>query len=208
MSYNEVCFFNNLIGRPAPDFNAQAIMPDNTIAKMVLSSYLKDSYGFVFFYPADFTFVCPTEILAHNNRLNQFNKLNCKIIGISVDNHFCHLAWKNTKIEDGGIGQINFPLVSDLGGDISRSYGVMIEDANLALRGSFLIDSNFNIRHSVLNDLPLGRNVDEAIRMVEALQFHEQHGDVCPAGWNKEKPSMKPTDKGVAEYLTKNADKI
>lgn len=198
-----------LVGKTAPDFTAPAVMGDNTIAdKFNLKDYLKGSYGLVFFYPLDFTFVCPSEILAHAHRERAFAERNTKIVGVSVDSHFSHLAWKNTPINQGGLGgEIGFPLVADLTKSITRSYGVLVNES-VALRGTFLIDRDFKVRHQVVNDLPLGRNVDEALRMVDALQFNEEHGEVCPAGWNKGDAGMKANPQGVADYLAKHAAKL
>lgn len=194
-----------LVGKAAPDFTAPAVLPSNEIDNAFnLKSYLNGSYGILFFYPLDFTFVCPSEILAHDHRVAAFAERNTKIIGVSIDSHFTHLAWKNTPVEKGGLGKIQFPLVADLTKEIARSYGVLINDA-VALRGTFLIDKEGNVRHQVVNDLPLGRNVDEALRLVDALQFHEEHGEVCPAGWSKGKAGMKATPEGVAAYLAENA---
>ncbi len=197
-----------LVGMPAPDFTAKAVMPDNEINESFnLKSYLKGDVGVLFFYPLDFTFVCPSEIIAFNNRLAEFASRGVKLIGISVDSHFTHLAWKNTAVEKGGIGNIKFPLVSDLSKQIARDYDVLVNE-EVALRGTFMIDRHGVVRHQVVNDLPLGRNVSEALRMVDALLFHEQYGEVCPAGWNKGDEGMKATSEGVADYLTSNADKL
>lgn len=197
-----------LVGKQAPDFTAPAVLPGNEIDESFnLKSYLNGSYGILFFYPLDFTFVCPSEILAHDHRVAAFAERNTKVIGVSVDSHFTHLAWKNTPIEKGGLGNVQFPLVADLTKEIARSYGVLLNDS-VALRGTFLIDKNGNVRHQVVNDLPLGRNVDEALRLVDALQFHEEHGEVCPAGWNKGKAGMKATPEGVAAYLAENAKSL
>ena len=197
-----------LVGKEAPDFTAPAVMGDNEIVdEFKLSSYLDGSCGWLFFYPLDFTFVCPSEILAHDHRLVAFEERGVKVVGVSVDSHFTHLAWKNTPVNDGGLGNIKFPLVADLTKQIARDYDVLVNDA-VSLRGSFLIDKNGVVRHQVVNDLPLGRNVDEALRMVDALQFHEEHGEVCPAGWNKGDDGMTASPDGVAEYLSKNADKL
>ncbi|KAF0138523.1 MAG: peroxiredoxin (alkyl hydroperoxide reductase subunit C) [Rhodospirillaceae bacterium] len=197
-----------LIGREVPDFTAPAVMPNNEIVDdFNLRAYLKDSYGVVFFYPLDFTFVCPSEILAHAHRLSSFQERNAKVIGVSVDSQFTHLAWKNTPVEKGGLGNVQFPLVADLTKSIARSFGVL-SDGAVALRGTFLIDRAGIVRHQVVNDLPLGRNVDEALRMVDALQFHEKHGEVCPAGWEKGKPGMKATPEGVAVYLAQHAQTL
>lgn len=198
----------SLVTRQAPDFTAQAVMPDNEINPTFnLKSYLQGSYGWVFFYPLDFTFVCPSEIIAHHHRLASFQEKNVKVVGISVDSQFTHLAWKNTPVEKGGLGNVQFPLVADLTKSIARSYGVLINDA-VALRGSFLIDKAGVVRHQTINDLPLGRNVDEAIRVIDALQFHEEHGEVCPAGWQKGSAGMKASPDGVAKYLAEHSSKL
>ena len=197
-----------LVGKTAPDFTAAAVMGDNTIQeKFNLTQYLNGRTGVLFFYPLDFTFVCPSEIIAFANRLESFKERNTEIIGVSVDSHFTHLAWKNTPIDQGGIGNIGFPLVADLTKNIARAYDVLVNDA-VAFRGTFLIDKKGIVRHQVVNDLPLGRNVDEALRMVDALHYHEQYGEVCPAGWNKGKEAMKPTAAGVAGYLAKSAREL
>ena len=198
----------SLIGQKAPDFTAQAVMENDEITELNLHDYLDGDYGLIFFYPLDFTFVCPSEIIAFSNRMDQFKELGCKVVGVSVDSQFSHYAWRNTAPEKGGIGSINFPLVADLTKSIATDYDVLIEGAGVALRGSFLIDKSGNIRHYVINDLPLGRNVDESIRMVEALQFHEEHGEVCPAGWNKGDEGMKPNADGVASYLEGHAEEL
>lgn len=198
-----------LVGKIAPDFTAKAVMPNNEINdKFSLHKYLDGDIGVLFFYPLDFTFVCPSEIIAFNNRLADFASRGAKVIAVSVDSHFSHLAWKNTPINKGGIGGITFPMVADITKNISRNYDVLIEEAGIALRGTFLIDKNCMVRHQLINDLPLGRNVDEAIRMVDALLFFEKHGEVCPAGWQKGQDGMKPTSAGVADYLTSHADKL
>ncbi|MBI4970092.1 MAG: peroxiredoxin [Rhodospirillales bacterium] len=197
-----------LVGRPAPDFTANAVMPNNEInPNFNLKSYLAGSYGIVFFYPLDFTFVCPSEILAHDHRMKAFGERNTKVVAVSVDSQFTHLAWKNTAVEAGGLGNVQFPMVADLTKSIARSYGVLVNDA-VALRGTFLIDRAGVVRHMLVNDLPLGRNVDEAVRLVDALQFHEEHGEVCPAGWNKGKAGMKASPDGVAKYLAKHAKEL
>ncbi len=197
-----------LVGKKAPDFTAKAIMPNHEIPvineKFNLHSYLGGKIGVLFFYPLDFTFVCPSEIIAFDNRLAEFKKRDVKVIGVSVDSHFSHLAWINTPVEKGGIGQIQYPLVADLTKQIARDYDVLMGEA-VALRGTFLIDQEGVVRHQVVNDLPLGRNIDEAIRMVDALQFFQEHGEVCPAGWNKGKQGMKADAEGVADYLAGNA---
>jgi peroxiredoxin (alkyl hydroperoxide reductase subunit C) len=193
-----------LVTKEAPDFTADAVLPDNTFAQITLSSF-KGKNIVLFFYPLDFTFVCPSEILAFNKKLDEFKNRNTEVIGVSVDSKFTHLAWKNTKLEDGGIGNIQYTLVSDLNKNIAREYGILFNEA-VALRGLFLIDTKGVIRHAVINDLPLGRSVNEALRMVDALQFVEAHGDqVCPANWQEGDEAMKPTAEGVAGYLAKHA---
>ncbi len=209
-----------LVGKPAPDFTAKAVMPDNSFDdNFNLLSYLgikkdtngkvtkKGKIGVLFFYPLDFTFVCPSEIIAFNNRVKEFRLRKAEIIGVSVDSHFTHLAWKQTPVEKGGIGNVQFPLVADLTKSIARDYDVLVGDA-VAFRGTFMIDGNGIVRHQVVNDLPLGRNVDEAIRMVDALQFHEEHGEVCPAGWERGDEGMKASSEGVAKYLKKHSTKL
>ncbi len=192
-----------LVTQAAPDFTANAVMPDNSFGSITLSA-LKGKYVVLFFYQLDFTFVCPSEILAFNKKVAEFKEKNCELIGVSVDSRFTHLAWKNTAIENGGIGNIQYPLVEDLNKEIAKSYGILF-GGSVALRGLFLIDTKGFVRHAVINDLPLGRNVDEALRMVDALQFHETHGDVCPANWKKGDEAMKPTAEGVASYLAKHS---
>ena len=197
-----------LVGQAAPDFTAPAVMGDNEInPSFNLKSYLQGSYGLLFFYPLDFTFVCPSEILAHDHRFKAFAERGTKVIGVSVDSHFTHLAWKNTAVDKGGLGQVQFPLVADLTKDIAKSYGVLLP-GGVALRGTFLIDKNGVVQSQHVNNLPLGRNVDEALRLVDALQFHEEHGEVCPAGWNKGKAGMKANPNGVADYLAKHASEL
>jgi peroxiredoxin (alkyl hydroperoxide reductase subunit C) len=197
-----------LVGKPAPDFTAKAVMGNNEINETFnLKTQIKGKYALVFFYPLDFTFVCPTEILAFDHRLDEFRERNVEIIGVSVDSQFTHLAWKSTPVEKGGLGQVRFPLVADLSKSIARDYDVLVGDA-VALRGTFLIDKDGVVQHQVVNNLGLGRNIDEAIRMVDALQFSEKHGEVCPAGWNKGKAGMKASTTGVAEYLASHAKEL
>lgn len=194
-----------LVGKQAPDFTARAVMADNSVnEKFNLKEHLKGKIGVVFFWPLDFTFVCPSEIIAFDNRYQEFKDRGAEVIGVSIDSHFTHIAWKNTPVEKGGIGMVKFPIVADLNKSIARSYDVLLNE-EIAFRGTFLIDQDFNVRHQVVNDLPLGRNIDEAIRMVDALKFHQEHGEVCPAGWNKGKSGMKANAEGVASYLKENA---
>lgn len=196
------------VGEEACDFTARAVMPDNTIDESFnLRKYLDGKKGVLFFYPLNFTFVCPSEIIAFNNRLSLFTSRNAKLMGISVDSHFSHFAWKNMPINKGGVGAIQFPLVSDLNKEISIAYNVLNSDA-VALRGTFLIDEEFNIRHYLVNDLPIGRNVDEILRVIDALDHHKKYGDVCPAGWQKGDNSMSPTQEGVIDYLITNAENL
>jgi len=191
-----------LVTQKAPDFTAQAVMPDNTIQELKLSSY-QGKYVCLFFYPLDFTFVCPSEIIAFDKKLSSFKERHCEVIGVSVDSQFTHLAWKNTPRNQGGLGNVQFPLVADLSKNIARSYGVLINDS-VALRGLFLIDKSGIVRHALINDLPLGRSVDEALRLLDALQFFEKNGEVCPANWKPGEEAMKPTAEGVAKYLAKH----
>jgi peroxiredoxin (alkyl hydroperoxide reductase subunit C) len=194
-----------LVTRPAPDFTAATVMPDNTINENFSLSDLRGKYVVLFFYPLDFTFVCPSEIIAHHRRVEEFNKRGVEVVGVSIDSQFTHHAWRNTPVDKGGIGQIDFPLVADVQHKIAHAYGVEHPEAGVALRGSFLIDKDGIVRHQVVNDLPLGREVDEMIRLVDALQFTEEHGEVCPAGWQKGDEGMKPDAAGVADYLAKHA---
>jgi len=194
---------SSLVTKEAPDFTVQAVMPDNSFEELTLSSY-RGRYLILFFYPLDFTFVCPSEIIAFDKALARFKAKNAEIIGVSIDSHFTHLAWKNTPVEKGGIGNVQYPLVADLDKNISRDYGVLV-DESVALRGLFLIDREGIVRHALVNDLSLGRSIDEALRILDALQFTEEHGEVCPANWKEGEEAMKPTAEGVAEYLSKNA---
>ncbi|MFC2173156.1 peroxiredoxin [Acidobacteriota bacterium] len=196
----------HLITKKAPDFTATAVMEDDRIEPEFSLSSLKGKYVVLFFYPLDFTFVCPTEILAFDEKLDEFKARDAAVVGVSIDSAYTHLAWKKTPVDDGGIGPIRYPLVSDLKKDIARSYGVLLDD-EVALRGLFLIDRDGIVRHAVLNDLSLGRNVDESLRMLDALRFHEERGHVCPANWQAGENGMKPTTDGVVDYLSKYAKK-
>jgi len=198
-----------LVGRSAPDFTANAVLGDGSIVPdFNLTKRLDGKYGVVFFYPLDFTFVCPSELIAFDHRLQEFKDRGVEVIGVSIDSHYTHNAWRNTAINDGGIGQVGYPLVADINHSICQAYDVEHPAAGVAFRASFLIDKSGNVRHQVVNDLPLGRNIDEMLRMIDALQFNEEHGEVCPAGWNKGDKGMKGTTEGVAEYLAENADKL
>ncbi|MBM9520504.1 peroxiredoxin [Desulforhopalus vacuolatus] len=194
-----------LVTNPAPDFTATAVMPDNSFKEDFTLSDYKGRYIMLFFYPMDFTFVCPSEIIAFNKAFETFKAANCEVISVSIDSHFTHLAWKNTPVNSGGIGDIRFPMVSDLDKSISQKYGVLLNNS-IALRGLFIIDRKGIIRHSTINDLPLGRDVNETLRVLDALQFTEKYGDVCPANWHKGDEAMKPNAEGVAEYLSKHAE--
>lgn len=197
-----------LVGKEAPDFTAAAVMPDNSINDHFnLRQYANGKYIVLFFYPKDFTFVCPTEIIAFNNRLKDFQDRNTVVVSVSGDNEFTHLAWKNTPVDKGGVGNLQFPMVADLSHAIARNYDVLYNE-EVALRGTFLIDRSFVVRHQVINDLPLGRNIDEAVRMVDALQFFEENGEVCPAGWHKGEAGMQATPQGVAQYLGGHAQQL
>ncbi|MEO5327228.1 MAG: peroxiredoxin [Magnetococcus sp. THC-1_WYH] len=193
-----------LVTKPAPDFTATTVMPDNSFKDDFSLSSFKGKYVVLFFYPLDFTFVCPSEIIAFDHRLKEFKSRGVEVIGVSIDSHFTHLAWKNTPVNKGGIGNVQYPLVADISKEITKSYDLYF-GPGIALRGSFLIDKAGIVRHQVVNDLPLGRNIDEMLRMVDALQFTEAHGEVCPAGWDKNKPSMKASIEGVAQYLADHA---
>ena len=197
-----------LVGKTAPNFTATAVMGDNTINdSFTLSAHLKGKYGVVFFYPLDFTFVCPSELIAFDHRLAEFKQRGVEVIGVSIDSQFTHLAWKNTPVNAGGIGQVGYPLVADIKHEICQAYDVEAS-AGVAYRGSFLIDKLSVVRHQVVNDLPLGRNIDEMLRMVDALQFNEEHGEVCPAGWSKGKAGMDASPEGVAKYLASHAKEL
>ena len=188
-----------LVAKQAPDFTAQAVMPDGSFKEVSLADY-KGKYVVLFFYPLDFTFVCPTEIIAFSDRAADFEALDAQLIGVSIDSHFTHLAWRNTPRNEGGIGEIAYPLVADLDKKIAEDYDVLL-DAGIALRGLFLIDKEGLVQHQVVNNLPLGRSVDEALRMVKALQFVEQHGEVCPANWQEGARTIKPTPDDSKEFF-------
>ncbi|BEG57616.1 Alkyl hydroperoxide reductase AhpC [Helicobacter sp. NHP21005] len=197
-----------LVTKIAPDFKATAVLPNNQVDEhFELSKNLGRNGAVLFFWPKDFTFVCPSEVIAFDHRVKEFNNRGFNVIGISTDTEVVHYAWKNTPTEKGGIGQVTFPIVADVTKDIARAYDVLFENA-IALRGSFLIDKHQKVRHAVINDFPLGRNVDEMLRMVDALIFFEEHGEVCPAGWQKGDAGMKPSHEGVADYLKEHASRL
>lgn len=196
----------NLINTLAPDFTAAAVLPDGSIeAAFRLHEAIRDRHAVLFFYPLDFTFVCPTELLAFHHRMADFAQRNTAVIGVSIDSQYTHLAWRVTPTEQGGVGQLDYPLVADPSHRIVRAYGVQAASGDVALRATFIIDREGLIRHQSINDLPLGRNVDEYLRLIDALQFHEQHGEVCPAGWRSGQPAMKADREGVTNYLRSNA---
>jgi peroxiredoxin 2/4 len=196
-----------LVSKAAPEFAANAVYGNNEIKELKLSDY-KGKYVVLFFYPLDFTFVCPSELIAFDHRLEEFKKRNVEVIGCSIDSQFTHLAWKNTPVNNGGIGQVQYPLVADVKHAICQAYDVEFAAAGVAFRGSFLIDKAGVVQHQVVNNLPLGRNIDEMLRMVDALQFTEEHGEVCPAGWQKGKAGMKASTDGVAKYLADHAKEL
>jgi peroxiredoxin (alkyl hydroperoxide reductase subunit C) len=193
---------STLVTKQAPDFKATAVMENGEFKEVSLSDY-KDQYVLLYFYPLDFTFVCPSEIIAFHKKVSEFKERNVQLLGCSIDSHFSHWAWRNTPVEKGGIGEIDYPLIADVTKNIARDYGVLFNES-VALRGLFLIDKAGVVRHSTINDLPLGRNVDEALRVIDALQYTEQHGEVCPANWKKGDEAMKPDAAGVADYLSKH----
>lgn len=195
-----------LVTEKAPLFSAVAVMPDGKIEEKFTLKALLGRYTFLLFYPLDFSFVCPTEILAFDTKIDEFTERSCSLVGISVDSPYTHAAWRRTAVADGGIGPIRFPLVSDMSRTIARTYGVLLQE-EIALRGLFLIDREGFVRHAVVNDQPLGRSVDEALRILDALRFHDEHGEVCPANWEKGKEGIKPTNAGVIDYLSKYSKK-
>jgi peroxiredoxin (alkyl hydroperoxide reductase subunit C) len=197
-----------LVGKPAPDFTAPAVLASGEIVDAFNFSDLKGTYAVLFFWPLDFTFVCPTEILAHDRRMEAFKKRGVEVVGVSIDSQFTHFAWRTTAVKEGGIGPIRFTMVADVKHEITRAYGIEHPDAGVAMRASFLIDREGIIQHQVVNNLSLGRNVDEMLRMVDALQFTEENGDVCPAGWNQGDQGMTPSSNGVSDYLAANAEKL
>ncbi len=190
-----------LVGRPAPEFNAEAVVNGSTFVDSCQLSSFRGKYVVLFFYPLDFTFVCPTELHAFEEKLEEFKKRNVEVLGCSVDSKFSHFAWLNTSRSKGGIQGVTYPLISDINKTIAKDYDVLTTDGSVALRGLFLIDKEGIVRHQVINDLGLGRNVDEVLRIVDALQFTEEFGEVCPANWNKGDKTMKPTDEGLKEYF-------
>ena len=199
----------SLVGKKAPDFTAAAVLANGEIiGDYKLSTALRGKYGLVFFYPLDFTFVCPSELIALDHRIKQFKALNVEVVAVSIDSQFTHNAWRNTPIDQGGIGAVDYTLVADVKHEICQAYGVEHPEAGVALRGAFVIDTQGVVRSQIVNDLPIGRNIDETIRTVDALIFHEQHGEVCPAGWKDGDKGMDASPAGVAKYLAEHADKL
>ena len=198
-----------LVGKQAPDFTVPAVLGDGTIdGQFNLSQAIKGKYGLLFFYPLDFTFVCPSELIALDHRMDEFSARGVEVIGVSIDSHFTHNAWRDTPINEGGIGPVRYTLAADMAHDICRAYDVEVADGSVAYRGAFLIDRDGQVRSQIVNDLPLGRNMDELLRLIDALQFHEQHGEVCPAGWRKGDTGMQGSPAGVAAYLSEHADNL
>jgi len=197
-----------LVGKAAPDFTAAAVLGNGDIIEDYnLAERIKGKKAVIFFYPLDFTFVCPSELIAFDHRYEEFQKRGVEVIGVSIDSQFSHNAWRNTAVDKGGIGEVKYALVADVKHEICQAYDVESE-GGVAFRGSFLIDEEGTVRHQVVNDLPLGRNVDEMLRMVDALNFHQEHGEVCPAGWEEGKKGMDASPEGVASFLAQNADDL
>jgi peroxiredoxin (alkyl hydroperoxide reductase subunit C) len=198
-----------LVGREAPDFTAAAVLGSGEIVDSFnLKEAIKGKPAVIFFYPLDFTFVCPSELIAFDKRLSEFTSRGVEVIGVSIDSQFTHNAWRNTPVNEGGIGPVGYTLVADVSHEICKAYDVEHPEASVAFRGSFLIDKDGQVRHQVVNDLPLGRNVDEMLRMIDALQFFEENGEVCPAGWQKGDSGMQASPEGVASYLSENAENL
>ena len=198
-----------LVTRQAPDFTSSAVLGNGEIVNNFnFKKHVNGKAAVLFFYPLDFTFVCPSELIAFDHRYEEFKKRGVEVVGVSIDSEFTHNAWRNTPTENGGIGAVKYALAADVKHEIAQAYGIEHPEAGVALRASFLIDKNGVVRHQIVNDLPLGRNIDEMLRMVDALQFHEEHGEVCPAQWEKGKEGLKDSPEGVAKYLKQNADKL
>ena len=198
-----------LVTRQAPDFTSSAVLGNGEIVNNFnFKKHVNGKAAVLFFYPLDFTFVCPSELIAFDHRYEEFKKRGVEVVGVSIDSEFTHNAWRNTPTENGGIGAVKYALAADVKHEIAQAYGIEHPEDGVALRASFLIDKNGVVRHQIVNDLPLGRNIDEMLRMVDALQFHEEHGEVCPAQWEKGKEGMKDSPEGVAKYLKQNADKL
>lgn len=209
---NEFCrrlIMTVLVGREAPDFCSAAVLANGEIIEeFKLSKALKGKYGLIFFYPLDFTFVCPSELIALDRRMAQFKERNVEVIAVSIDSHFSHNAWRNTSVAAGGIGSVGYTMVADINHSICQSYGVEHPQIGVAFRGAFLIDDAGIVRSQIVNDLPIGRNIDELLRLVDAIQYHNQYGEVCPAGWKKGDKAMKPSPAGVADFLSSNVEQL
>ncbi len=198
-----------LVGKKAPDFEVAAVNAEGQIIdNFKLSQAIDGKYAVIFFYPLDFTFVCPSELIAFDHRMDEFRKRNVEVIGVSIDSQFSHVAWRNTPVAKGGIGPVQYTLAADVGHRICEAYGVEHPEAKVAFRGTFMIDDKGMVRSQMVNDLPIGRNVDECIRLIDAIQFFEAHGEVCPAGWNKGDKGMKANTEGVANYLAEHAERL
>lgn len=197
-----------LVAKEAPDFTAAAVMGDGSINESFKLSDYRGKKIVLFFWPLDFTFVCPTEIIAHDKRFAAFSEKGVQLVGVSIDSQFTHFAWRGTDVNKGGIGEVQFPMVADVKHEICQAYGVEHPEAGVALRGSFLIDEAGIVQAQVVNNLPLGRNVDEMLRLVDALNFHEAHGEVCPAGWKEGDDGMTASAEGVSDYLSGHTDSL
>jgi peroxiredoxin 2/4 len=198
-----------LVGRKAPDFTTAAVLANGEIVdKFNFFEAIQGKYALVFFYPLDFTFVCPSELIALDNRIEEFKSRNVEVVAVSIDSHFTHNAWRNTSIDEGGIGPVRYTMVADIQHTVASSFGVLHPEAGVALRGAFLIDKQQHVKAQLVNDLPLGRNMGEILRLIDALQFTEQHGEVCPANWNKGEPGMTASPDGVAKYLSEHSEEL
>lgn len=198
-----------LVGKKAPDFTVAAVTGNGEIVdNFNLGTEIKDHYALVFFYPLDFTFVCPSELVALDNRMEEFEKRGVKVVAVSIDSQFSHHKYRNTSRSEGGIGPVRYTLAADVAHQICQAYGVEHQQASVAYRGAFIIDKNGVVRSQIVNDLPIGRDIDELLRIIDAVQFTDEHGEVCPAGWKKGQPSMKPSTDGVTSYLAENSDKL
>lgn len=198
-----------LVGRKAPDFTAAAVLGTGEISgNFNLYEAIKNRYALVFFYPLDFTFVCPTELIALDKKIHEFQARHVEVIAVSIDSHFAHAAWRNLKKAEGGIGPVHYTIVADITHKVCQDYGVEHPDANVAMRGAFLIDKQGMVQSQIINNLPLGRSIDEILRLFDALQFHEKHGEVCPANWKTGKTGMKATSEGVAAYLSEHSEEL
>lgn len=198
-----------LVGREAPDFTVPAVLGSGEIVdNFNLKETIKNRYGLIFFYPLDFTFVCPSELIALDHAMEEFKNRDVEVIAVSIDSQFTHNAWRKTPVNQGGIGPVKYTLAADMSHNICRSYGVEHPEAGVAFRGTFLIDKNGIVRSQLVNDLPLGRNMPDLLRIIDALQFFEEKGEVCPANWQKGDAGMQASPEGVAKYLSEHAEKL